>query len=162
MSKKPVSSSPAVIPPGSLPALKGGGMSIDRSLFDSAVGEVFAGLNIVKIPVGGAAGPFKFLRLLEPRILNKKFKKKIETGVAVLVNEAGTALGADVQLPASASMTQKLLDAKIAPGDVFFIGRDADYTSKQGREDCQAYILKVVHRSGEPAVKSQIAKKSED
>ncbi len=50
-------------------------------------------------------------------------------------------------------MTQKVFDAKIAPGDVFAIARENDYTSKQGREDCKAYIVKVFKRSGEAAVK---------
>lgn len=138
-------------------AVPGGALAvkIDRAMFDSAEGEVFAGLNILKLKVGEADGPFVFKLLTPPRFLNAKYKDPIQTGVCVRCDMQGKVSGSaqDVQLPASASMGQKIFDAKLAPGDVFAIAREADYTSKQGRDDCNAYIVKVFTRSGEPAVK---------
>ncbi len=128
-------------------------LTMDRSMFDSAEGELFAGLNIIKLEVGAAAGLFVFKELTPPRFLNDKFKKPIQTGVVQKCDKNGVPSGPDWALPASASMTQKVFDAKIAPGDVFAIARENDYTSKQGREDCKAYIVKVFKRSGEAAVK---------
>lgn len=128
-------------------------VKLDRAMFDSAEGEIFAGLNIIKMNVGEADGPFVFRQITPPRFLNDKFKKPIQTGVVQRCNQDGVSSGPEWALPASASMTQKIFDARIAVGDIFAVAREADYTSKQGREDCKAYIVKVFKRSGEAAVK---------
>ena len=88
-------------------------------------------------------------KLNPPRLLNDKYNKETEVAVGVYADKTGTPIaGPEIQLPASASFGGKLRDARVAAGDIVFIGRDKDYTSKQGREDCKAYILNVIKRSG--------------
>lgn len=125
---------------------------MDRALFDSAEGEVYAGLNLLKLEVGGADGPFILVKVLENQMLNDKFAKGVDVYIGKRCDRNGAALAtsAEMRMPASASFAQKCRDdAKLAIGDVFAVARDADYTSKAGRADCKAFAVKVFKRSGE-------------
>jgi hypothetical protein len=125
---------------------------LDRAAFDAAEGEVYAGLNLLKLEIGQADGPFILTEVLADQHLNDKFKSGVDVYVAKRCdrNGAPVASTATVRMPASASFAQKCRDdAKLAIGDVFAVARDADYSSRQGRDDCKAYALKVFKRSGE-------------
>jgi hypothetical protein len=130
---------------------------LDRAAFDAAEGEVFSGLNLLKLEVGEADGPFIITEVLPDQILNDKYTKGVDVYIGKRCDRNGVALGtaAAIRLPASASFAQKCRDdAKLAIGDVIAVARDADYTSKAGREDCKAYAVKVFKRSGEkPALR---------
>lgn len=137
-------------------------VKMDRSMFDSAEGEVFAGLNLLKLEVGEADGPFILTEVMEDQILNEKYTKGVDVYVGKRCDANGNTIGTSpaLRMPASASFAQKCRDdAKLALGDIFAVARDANYKSKNfDRDDCKAYAVKVFKRSGEaPALKPMTA-----
>jgi hypothetical protein len=121
---------------------------VDESIFDSIEGEIFSGLDLLKLKQNQASAPMVYLRKLPAREISKKYPGKlVETSVAQRVNEAGLPIGGEIQLPASTALIMKIDEAKLKAGDIFAIKRVEDYTSRAGRTDCQAYVLKVIKRS---------------
>lgn len=130
----------------SLAVASGQPLSLDQ--FNALGGETFAGLNVLKLAVGQADGPFIFVEFKAARILNAKYKTPIRTATAQRCDKLGAPIStAMVELPACASMAGKIYDSDLQAGDVFFIGRGPNYTSAKGRDDCNSYMLKVISRN---------------
>jgi hypothetical protein len=136
-------------------SVMGASGKITKELWDSSEGELFAGLNIITLEVDQVDGPFVFVRLNDPVQLKEEFEGRVEVGVCYRVTPDGKPHGGEIQMPASASMSGKILDAKMAPGDIFGIKRLPNYDSKR-RKDCKAWALKIFRRSNNPPVVSKI------
>lgn len=128
--------------------LKGGSVYIDADAFDQMGGETFAGLNIIKLKPGEAAGPIEIKEILKDQKLGKDNAAKKRKPVDVYV---GMFNGAQIRLPVAASFVMKAKEAKIGPGDVIAIKREANYATKHdgrsGEPRGQSYLLKVISRS---------------
>lgn len=130
--------------------LKSGKVSsykMDASVFDNLGGEKALGLNIIEVPVGQAAGPFRLVNILKDQNLNKK--KKLAPGEApklidIYVGESG---GHQIRMPASASFILKAKDLKLSLGDTFAIKRLADYPNPNGGKDGKDWHLVIIERS---------------
>jgi hypothetical protein len=131
--------------------LQSGTVFMDATAFNNLGGEVYAGLNIVKLNPGQAAGPFKITEILFNQDLGSTGKKKKKP---VDVYCATDATGTAVRLPVAASLTQKLKDAKVGVGDSIAIMRGDDYTSKVYGTKGASYELRVVARAENKAKKS--------
>lgn len=128
-------------PPAGTEKVKSAAGSFD---FDGATGETFAGLNILKLEKGQAAGPFVLQRTEQ---MTKSGKNKKMRPVTVYITTDST--GMEVRMPIAAGFTSKAKDAKLAIGDTFALKRETeDYQSKYGKKDCASYILKVLARAG--------------
>ena len=115
------------------------GMKIDASEFTSAAGETFAGIAILKLQPGEAAGPFVLKEILKDQVLNKKFK-----GTDVYVAENS---GKNIRMPAAAAFISEARDANLSIGDTFLVMRVEDYVSKTFGKPGAAYELKVTARA---------------
>jgi len=118
---------------------------MDVTAFRNMSGETFAGLNILKLEPGQAAGPLTITKILLNQDLGsggtgKRKKKPVDVYVA---NDPE---GTEVRLPVAASLTMKLKDAKVGPGDVVAILRGDDYKSKVYGTRGASYELKVLSR----------------
>jgi len=120
--------------------------------FDGAQGEAFVGLNLLKLNVGQADGPF-----VVQSIELKKFGKGNRVNeIPQMVALKGST---PYTMPIAASFIQRMEDANLAKGDTFLLKRTDDYTSQDGTEGCQSYIVKVTDRAEKQEKKSETAKK---
>ncbi len=124
--------------------LRTGGVFIDASAFQKLGGETFAGLNILKLNPGEAAGPLEITEILFNQDLGSTGKKKKKP---VDVYCAKDPAGIAVRLPVAASLTMKLKDAKVGVGDKIAIFRGDDYTSKVYGTKGASFELKVLERA---------------
>jgi len=128
--------------------LLAGTVFIDTAAFDSMEGETFAGLNILKLSPGQAAGPITIKKILPKQILGKDTAAKKRKPVDVYVGEFN---GTEIRLPVAASLIMKFKDANVGVGDVVAIKRDVNYATKHdgknGDPRGQAYLLKVISRA---------------
>lgn len=108
--------------------------------FDNAQGESFVGLNLLKLRVGEADGPFVVASLALKKFGEGARAKELPQVVGMKGSTPYT-------MPISASFIARLEDAKLAKGDTFLIKRTEDYTSQEGTEGCQSYIIKVLNRA---------------
>jgi hypothetical protein len=138
------------------PASNSVGVKITSSAFDALGGEVFSGLNILKLSEGEAAGPFRFLRTVEQEMPAKG--KKPAQIVTCYVAEHIVYPGREIRLPLAASFVKKCEDAAIKKGDILAVRRGGDYVDKTYRQTCQGFDLKVMARAGEAAKLAEIAK----
>lgn len=108
--------------------------------FFGAEGEAFVGLNILQLKVGEADGPF---------VVDKIELKKFGEGKRANEIPQVTAMKGNIPytMPIAASFVARIEDAKLAKGDTFLIMRTEDYTSKDGTEGCESYIIKVTARA---------------
>lgn len=113
---------------------------MDAATFNGAEGETFAGINVLDVAVGQAAGPFVITEILKDQQLSKKVKGK----VTVYVTKAPD--GTEIRMPAAASFVDKAKKAKLNVGDSIAVQRQDDYESKFGRT-CESYALKVLKRA---------------
>lgn len=116
---------------------------IDAAAFGNMGGETFAGMNILKLEVGKAAGPIVIKKILKDQILGKGSAAKKRKPVDVYVGELNKI---EVRLPVAASLVGKLKDAKVGVGDTIAILREDDYVS-QFKTRGASYILKVISRA---------------
>lgn len=123
--------------------VKTGTVFIDASAFDQMEGEVFAGLNILKLNPGQAAGPITIKNILLNQKLGKDSAAKKRKPVDVYVGEFNKA---EIRLPVAASFLGKMKDAAVGVGDVIAIKRGDDYTS-QFKTRGASYELKVISRA---------------
>lgn len=123
--------------------LRKGSLVFDGSQFDNMEGETFAGLNILKLEPGQAAGPIKITEILLNQKLGKDSAAKKRKPVDVYCGESN---GVKMRLPVAASFVMKAKEAKIGPGDVIAIKREQDYTS-QFKTRGASYHLKVISRA---------------
>jgi hypothetical protein len=133
-----------------------GGMKIVSEAFDNLTGEIYAGLNIVKLEPGEAAGPFRLLRIDRDVEIARPGKKKNGTPGKVdkYVGEHLAFKGREAQMPIAASFLGKCDDSKLAVGDIFAFRRGENYTDKTyGQKNCQSFELKVLARAGAQADK---------
>ena len=108
--------------------------------FDNAQGEAFVGLNLLKLNVGQADGPF-----VVKTIELKKFGKGNRVNeIPQMVAMKGST---PYTMPIAASFIARMEDASLAKGDTFLLKRTEDYTSQDGTEGCQSYIIKVLDRA---------------
>lgn len=121
------------------------GIKLASSAFDSAGGEVYSGLNILKLAEGEAAGPFRFTRTVEQE-MPAKGKKPAET-VTCYCGEHIAYPGREIRMPIATAMVKKFEDAKIAKGDVYLVRRAGDYIDKTYKQTCQGFDLKIVARA---------------
>lgn len=108
--------------------------------FDNAEGEAFVGLNLLKLNVGQADGPFVVEQIAMKEFGEGKRKKEIPQMVAKKGSTPYT-------MPIAASFIARMEDAKLAKGDTFLLKRTEDYVSSEGTEGCQSYIIKVIDRA---------------
>ncbi len=108
--------------------------------FDSAPGEAFVGLNIIRLSVGQADGPFVVQSIMMKPFGEGARKKDIPQVIATKGNVPYT-------MPIAAAFIKRLEEAALKKGDTFIIKRDNDYTSRDGTPDCEAYLLKVTARA---------------
>lgn len=108
--------------------------------FDNSKGESFVGLNLLKLQVNQADGPF---------VVESITMKKFGTGTRQkeLPQVVGIKGSTPYTMPISASFIARMEDAGLKKGDSFLIKRTDDYTSSEGTENCQSYIIKVTGRS---------------
>jgi hypothetical protein len=140
------------VPSSSVPA----SLTLTSSAFDSLGGEVFAGLNILKLSQGEAAGPFRFLKQVNQE-MPAKGKKKAETVVCNVVAHLSFP-NREIRLPLSASLSAKIDDAALKAGDVIAVRRVADYVSKNfAGQNCQGYELRVLARSTQTEALAKLA-----
>lgn len=122
--------------------IRTGGVFLDPSAFQKTQGELFAGLNILKLKAGEAAGPFILKNILLQQKLGKDKKMK---PVDVYVADHD---GLELRMPAAASFIGKAKDSNLGVGDTFLVYRDEqDYTSNFGKKDCASYQIKVTARA---------------
>ena len=114
----------------------------DPSAFDTAPGEKFAGLNILKLKPGEAAGPFLLVNILKDQKLGEKNKKMqpVDVYVATFAHQ-------EVRMPVAASFVGKAQDSHLAVGDTFLVKRLEDYTDKKYGRECQAFALNITARA---------------
>jgi hypothetical protein len=121
--------------------LRTGGVFIDSSAFNNEKGELFAGLNILKLKAGEAAGPFVLKNIMLQQKLGKDKKMK---PVDVYVADHQ---GLELRMPAAASFIGKAKDSNLSVGDTFLVRRDEnDYVSAFGKRDCASYQIKITAR----------------
>lgn len=101
-------------------------------------GEMFGGLNILRLGVGQAAGPFTISKIEHDLKLSKKIKGTTSRYTAK------DSKGVEIGLPVAASFVAKCIAANVALGDVLYVARGDDYTSEYGRDDCQSYSIKLI------------------
>jgi hypothetical protein len=142
----------SVIPAGFVPS----GVGLAGDAFD---GETFAGLNILKLEEGKAAGPFAHVKTV---IQKMKKKGKIKPGedpeqdVEVFIATHLSDHRREFRMPIAAAFIKKAKeDAKLEAGDVYLVKRTANYTDKVYKQTCQGFELKVLARA---ANKENIAK----
>ena len=123
--------------------VKSGTVFMDADAFRSMKGETFAGLNILKLEPGKAAGPITIKDVLLNQKLGKDSAAKKRKPVDVYVGEHD---GVQIRLPVAASFVAKMKDAKVKVGDVIAILRGEDYTS-QFKTRGASYELKVLSRA---------------
>ncbi len=121
-----------------------GSYVMDMGAFETADGKLFAGLNILKLEIGQAAGPFKLLEILKDQNLNKK--KALKKGekpnlVDIYVGEFN---GTPVRMPAGASFLMKAKESKLKVGDIFAVKRGNDYKNNFST-DSKSWELKVLN-----------------
>lgn len=130
--------------------MRTGGIFMDADSFNKMGGETFAGLNVLKLLPGQAAGPFTLKTIL----LNQKLgddvkgeKKKKPVDVYVAVDAENT----EVRMPVAASFVGKAKDANLAVGDVFAVLRGENYKTKfdgkNGEPRGASYALKIISRA---------------
>jgi hypothetical protein len=117
------------------------GFKMDLAAFNAMEGELFAGLNILKLQPGTADGPFTITAVLKAQQLNKKLKSKVDVYVAKRDGK-----GAEIRMPASKGFVMKAADAKLKVGDTFAVARGDDYDSKFKTKG-QSYQIKVLARA---------------
>jgi hypothetical protein len=108
--------------------------------FDNAQGEAFVGLNLLKLNVGQADGPF----VVDSITLKEFGKGSRKNEIPQMVAKKGST---PYTMPIAASFIARMEDAKLAKGDTFLLKRTEDYTSQDGTEGCQSYIIKVLDRA---------------
>ena len=123
--------------------VKSGSVFMDASAFRDMKGETFAGLNILKLEPGKAAGPITIKDILLNQKLGKDSAAKKRKPVDVYV---GDFEGTQIRLPVAASFVAKAKEAKLKVGDVIAILRGEDYTS-QFKTRGASYELKVLSRA---------------
>lgn len=109
--------------------------------FHALQGEKFVGLNVLNIEVGETDGPF---------VLDKIEMKPFGTGKAKkdLPQYSAFKGSTSVIMPISASFLKKAEEAKLAPGDTFYVNRDRNFTSRDyGTENCKSYLIAVTARA---------------
>lgn len=116
-----------------------GGFVMSASAFDDVDGEVYAGLNILKLKEGEAAGPLVLKEIkLRQQLGTDKSRKPVDVYIAAF-NKT------EMRMPVAASFVQKAKDAKLSIGEVFYLKRSEDYVAKKfGKAKCAAYELKVI------------------
>jgi hypothetical protein len=124
-------------------ALKKGSVMIDASSFDELEGETFAGLNILKLTPGQAAGPITITQILLNQKLGKDAASKKRKPVDVYCGQFN---GIQMRLPVAASFVAKAKEANVSVGDVIALKREADYQS-QFKTTGASYVLKVISRA---------------
>ena len=137
------------------PASNSVGIKITGSAFDALGGEVYSGLNILKLAEGEAAGPFRFLKTVTQE-MPAKGKKPAQT-VTCYVGEHIVYPGREIRLPLAASFVKKCEDAALKKGDILAVRRGGDYVDKTYRQTCQGFDLKVMARASEAAQLAKIA-----
>jgi hypothetical protein len=123
-------------------------VKLTSGAFDMLGGETFAGLNILKLSEGEAAGPFEYLRSVQQEIPAKGKRKASIVTVHVAAHLSFP--GREVRMPIAAAFLGKAADANLAAGDVFAVRRSGDYIDKNYGQKCQGFELKVLARSGQP------------
>ena len=118
---------------------------MDPNAFDAIEGELYAGLNILKLKPGEAAGPFILKNILFEQDLSptSKGKKKKMEPVDVYVAEFA---GKEIRMPIAAGFTAKAKDANLSIGDKFLVKRVDDYVSKDWGTKGAGYELKIIAR----------------
>ena len=106
--------------------------------FDNLQGETFAGLNLLNLEVGEADGPFKLVSIKDKDFGTGKAKKTLP--------QYSTMKGTTpVIMPISASFLTKAVEAKLVPGNVFYVKRDKNFTSKEfGTENCKLCLRSLL------------------
>lgn len=127
-----------------LPARADGSYVLDAAAFSGLGGRHFAGLNIVNVEVGQAAGPFTLIEILKDQNLQKK--KKLKKGekpnlVDIYIADFN---GTTIRMPASASFVMKAKESKLKVGDIFAIKRNQNYKNDFGNESSKSWELKVI------------------
>ncbi len=129
--------------------IRTGGVFVAADVFNNLKGERFAGLNILKLNPGEAAGPLTLKEILLKQDLTpagSKRKKKMDP-VDVYI-ATGPDKKIEIRMPIAASFIQKAKDAKLSVGDVFYTRRGDDYVS-QFKTRGQSYEITVTQRKGE-------------
>ena len=138
------------------PASNSVGIKITGSAFDALGGEVYSGLNILKLAEGEAAGPFRFLKTVTQEMPAKG--KKPAQSVLCYVAEHVVYPGREIRLALAASFVKKCEDAALKKGDIIAVRRGGDYVDKTYRQTCQGFDLKVMARASDAAKLAEIAK----
>jgi hypothetical protein len=109
--------------------------------FDALGGEKFVGLNVLNIEVGETDGPFVLEKIEQKEFGVGKNKKMLPQYSAM----KGTT---SVIMPISASFIKKAEEAKLSPGDTFYVKRDRNFTSRDfGTENCKSFLIAVTGRA---------------
>lgn len=122
-------------------------IKITSSAFDALGGEVYSGLNILKLAEGEAAGPFRFIKTVQQTMPAKKNKPAED--VTCYVGEHISFPGREIRLPIATAFTKKCEDAGLKPGDVIAVRRAGDYIDKTWKQVCQGFDLRVLARVGQ-------------
>lgn len=114
----------------------------ESSVFDDLDGEVFAGLNILRLKEGEVGGPFVLKEILEKQKLGTSAKRKpVDVYVAMSNN-------VEIRMPVAAGFVTKAKAAKLSEGDEFWVRRVEDYVAKKfGKNNCASYEIKVTKRA---------------
>ncbi len=110
--------------------------------FDNIQGESFVGLNLLKLEVNQADGPFVIQSVAMKKFGEGSRAKELPQVIALKGNTPYT-------MPIAASFVARFEDASIGKGDSFVLKRTNDYTSQEGTEGCHSYILKVTARAND-------------
>lgn len=134
--------SPAVVS-DNIPA----SVKLTSGAFDTLGGEIFSGLNILKLAEGEAAGPFRFLKTAIQKMPAKGNKPAQD--VTCYVTEHLSFPGREIRLPIAAAFTKKCEDARLVAGDIIALRRTGDYIDKGFGQKCQGFDLRVIARASQ-------------
>ena len=124
--------------------MKSGSVVMTGDAFDRLGGELHAGLNIIKLKPGEAAGPIVVKDILLQQSLGKQTGKKKRKPVDVYVGDAN---GVSCRLPIAASFLQKLREGNVKIGDTIAFKRGEDYTSQFNTKGA-SFELRILERGG--------------
>lgn len=130
------------------------GLKITSEAFETLGGEIFAGLNILRLMPGEAAGPFRLLTIEKDKEISgkpgRKAKGAVTSKVTQYVAEHVGNPGRKVLMPIAASFVAKCEEATLSVGDTFALRRGENYTDKTYGQSCQSYELRVLTRATPP------------
>jgi hypothetical protein len=145
MAKKNPTNQEKEKPDNTVAGLTTGGFIVPGNTFDDTEGELFAGLNILRLKPEEAAGPFTLKEILKKQDLGKGGAKRQFKPVDIYVASFNKT---EIRMPIAAAFVKKAQQSGLKVGDTFYVKRVADYVAKQySKANCADYQIKITVRA---------------